>query len=58
MYKYRMPLYSAYEFVKVRRMEINPNPGFMSQLQNYEYELEQMERSHFNSDLSKFFYYF
>lgn len=39
MYKYRVPLNTAYEFVKARRPEINPNPGFMSILQQYEYEL-------------------
>ena len=39
MYKYRVPLNTAYEFVKARRPEINPNPGFMTILQQYEYEL-------------------
>jgi atypical dual specificity phosphatase len=39
MYKYRVPLATAYNFVKARRPEINPNPGFMNALQQYEYEL-------------------
>ena len=52
MYKYRVPLSTAFDFVKSRRPEINPNPGFMNTLQQFEYELSYQDGGYSRSQPS------
>lgn len=48
MSRYKVPLKTAYEFVKSRRKEVRPNPLFMKILEDYDRELYQSEIEEYN----------
>ena len=54
MSRYRMSLQSAYLLVKSRRPEINPNPGFMKALQQFEYELSMNQSNNIQMKMLPF----
>lgn len=50
--RYNMSLDTAYSYVKTRRPQIRPNPGFMDQLRQYETELKSFSPNTFNKNMT------